>query len=89
MEADIFKLAGGNFASVYHWQNGVGEMDRRPTYLDPAWQLWKYNDVGTGEFVELCRLLDTEPVLTVNIGNETPEETVAWVEYCNGSSDTK
>ena len=79
---------GGNFVSAYHWQNGIGDRDKRPPYLDPAWWLWESNDVGTDEFIDLCRLIDAEPVLTVNMGDGTAEEARAWVEYCNGAPTT-
>jgi alpha-N-arabinofuranosidase len=80
---------GGNFASAYHWQDGIGDRDKRPPYLDPAWQIWEYHDVGTAEFIEFCRLIDSEPVLTINMGTGSPQEAAAWVEYCNGGVETK
>ena len=80
---------GGNFASAYHWQDGIGERDTRPPYLDPAWQIWEYHDVGTDEFVEFCRLIGSEPVLTINMGTGSAKEAAEWVEYCNGDSNTK
>lgn len=79
---------GGNFVSAYHWGLGIGDRDRRPSYLDPAWWLWESNDVGTDEFIELCRLVGAEPVLTANLGDGTAEEAAAWVEYCNGDAAT-
>lgn len=79
---------GGNFVSAYHWRMGIGDRDRRPAYLDPAWWLWEPNDVGADEFIELCRLVDAEPVLTANMGNGSAEEAAAWVEYCNGAAET-
>ena len=75
---------GGNFVSAYHWEVGIGDRDLRPTYLDPAWWQWESNDMGIDEFIDLCRLVGSEPVLTINMGNGTPEEAVGWVEYCNG-----
>ena len=80
---------GGNFVSAYHWQNGIGDRDRRPAYLDPAWWLWESNDVGTDEFIALCRLIEAEPVLTVNMGDGSAAEAAAWVEYCNGAPTTR
>ncbi len=65
---------------------GIGDRDKRPSYLDPAWWLWESNDVGTDEFIELCRLVGAEPVLTVNMGDGTAEEAAAWVGYCNGDA---
>lgn len=80
---------GGNFVSAYHWQLGIGDRDKRPSYLDPAWWLWESNDMGTDEFIDLCRLVDAEPVLTANMGNGSPEEARAWVEYCNGAASSE
>ena len=80
---------GGNFVSAYHWETGVGARDKRPTYLDPAWWLRESNDFGTDEFIDLCRLVGAEPVLTANMGNGTTEEARNWVEYCNGDSSTE
>ncbi len=79
---------GGNFVSAYHWEQGIGDRDKRPSYLDPAWWQWESNDVGTDEFIDLCRLIDAEPVLTVNMGDGTADEAGRWVEYCNGDTST-
>lgn len=84
----FLRWPGGNFASAYHWQDGIGPRDQRPGYLDPAWDTWEPHDVGTDEFIDLCRHVGTEPILTINMGNGTPEEAAAWVEYCNGGADT-
>ncbi|NWF67535.1 MAG: hypothetical protein HXY40_00475 [Chloroflexi bacterium] len=85
----FIRWPGGNFASAYHWQAGIGDRDRRPSYLDPAWKHWESNDVGTDEFITLCRLVGSEPILTVNMGTGTAEEAAAWVEYCNGGAETR
>ena len=80
---------GGNFVSAYHWVQGIGDRDKRPSYLDPAWWQWESNDMGIDEFIDLCRLIGSEPVLTINMGDGTPDEAVAWVEYCNGGASTQ
>jgi len=85
----FLRWPGGNFVSAYHWQDGIGCRDKRSTRLDPAFSLLEPNDVGTDEFIDLCRLLKAEPILTVNMGTGTPEEAAAWVEYCNGDDGTK
>ena len=84
----LLRWPGGNFASAYHWQDGIGPRDRRPVRLDPAWEAWEPNDVGTDEFIQLCRELQAEPYLCVNLGSGTAEEAAAWVEYCNGPADS-
>lgn len=80
----LLRWPGGNFVSAYHWQDGLGERDRRPTRLDPVWGALEPNDVGTDEFMALCAELGTEPYLCTNVGSGSAEEAAAWVEYCNG-----
>lgn len=84
----FMRWPGGNFVSAYHWMDGLGDPDKRPSYFDPAWKVWETHDVGTDEFMRLCHLVGSEPILTVNMGNGTPEEAAGWVEYCNGGPDT-
>jgi alpha-L-arabinofuranosidase len=84
----LVRWPGGNFVSAYHWRDGIGPVDRRPTRVDPVWAALEPNDVGTDEFMALCRHLGTEPYLCVNIGSGTAEEAAGWVEYCNGPADS-
>jgi alpha-N-arabinofuranosidase len=77
---------GGNFVSGYQWCDGISDPDRRPTRLDQAWGAFEYNDVGTDEFIEFCRLVDAEPYICVNAGSGTAQDAADWVEYCNGDS---
>ncbi len=83
----FLRWPGGNFVSGYHWEDGIGDRDKRPSYLDPAWSLWESNDVGTDEFMTLCEILDCDPVLTINMGNGTVQEAVNWLVYCNKGVD--
>jgi alpha-N-arabinofuranosidase len=84
----ILRWPGGNFASGYHWQWGIGPVDDRPTVPNPAWEGLEFNMFGTDEFIAFCRVVGCEPLICVNAGDGTPEEAAAWVEYCNGSPDT-
>lgn len=79
---------GGWFASDYHWQDAVGPIDRRPALFSRPWNAFVSNDVGTDEFLLLCKKLGAEPYLTVNVGTGTPEEAAKWVEYVNGARTT-
>ena len=45
------RYPGGNFASGYHWRDGVGPRGERPTVRDLAWQSVEPNAFGTDEFV--------------------------------------
>jgi alpha-N-arabinofuranosidase len=80
---------GGWFASDYHWKDGIGPIDERPARFNRTWNAYTTNDVGTDEFIVLCRKLGAEPYITVNVGTGTAEEAAQWVEYCNGGRETK
>ncbi len=84
----LLRWPGGNFVSGYHWRDGVGPVDARPTLPNPAWEGLEFNLFGTDEFVAFCRAVGCEPMICVNAGNGTAEEAAAWVEYCNGAVDT-
>ena len=52
------------------------------------WRPTEPNDVGIDEFMRLCELTATEPLICVNLGTGTAEEAAAWIEYCNASIET-
>ena len=70
----VIRYPGGNFASGYHWLDGVGPVESRPTVRELAWQSIETNRFGTEEFMRLCQRLDWTPMLSVNLGTGTPEE---------------
>jgi alpha-L-arabinofuranosidase len=83
------RYPGGNFVSGYHWEDGVGPRDARPTVRELAWQSIESNEFGTDEYIHLCRQMGWTPMLTVNLGTGTPEEARNWLEYCNCPTGTK
>jgi alpha-N-arabinofuranosidase len=85
----VLRWPGGNFVSGHDWRDGIGDRDRRPSRWDRAWGAWEWNDFGTDEFIRLCRLVDTVPYICVNCGEGSATEAAAWVEYCNGASDSR
>lgn len=102
LRPSVIRFPGGNFAQCYHWTDGIGPRDQRPTTINYAWSKWlEPNDVGIDEFMTLCRLVGAEPLICVNIGdtgsrNRVPHndttralrDAVRWLEYCNGDADT-
>jgi alpha-N-arabinofuranosidase len=84
----VYRWPGGNFVSGYDWKDGIGDPDRRPPRKNPAWLGIEHNDVGIHEFLALCRLIGTEPYITVNSGQGTVTSAAEEVEYVNGSSST-
>ena len=89
---------GGIFVDYYRWREGVGPRDKRPSMLNLLWGGIESNQVGTGEFVGLCRSAGAEPLICVNFESDgrrqymkakdsvrtaDASEAAAWVAYCN------
>ena len=79
---------GGNASSGYNWRDGIGDRDKRPPRYDYAWNAMESNDVGTDDYLNLCRLLKVTPYIGVNAGLGDAYSAAAWLQYVNGSSTT-
>lgn len=77
---------GGNFASAYHWDDGVGPRDSRPSRFEPVWGKVETNRFGTDEFLAWCEAVGAEPYL-VNSARDV-DEALRWLEYTNSAHDT-
>jgi alpha-N-arabinofuranosidase len=89
LQFTAMRYPGGNFASGYHWLDGVGPRASRPINQELASLSIEPNQFGTDEFIRLTRLMNWTPMITVNLGTGTPEEAGNWVEYCNSPSGTR
>jgi len=75
---------GGCFADEYHWMDGIGSPAKRPKMVNTNWGgVTEDNSFGTNEFMQLCRLLNTQPYISGNMGSGTVQEMSNWVEYLN------
>jgi alpha-N-arabinofuranosidase len=73
---------GGCFADEYHWRDGIGPREQRPTMVNTHWGgVTENNHFGTHEFLDLCEQLECEPYICGNLGSGTIEEMADWVEY--------
>ena len=89
LDSPIYRWPGGNFVSGYDWRDGIGiDRDKRRPRRNLAWNGDESNDFGIEEFMTLCRLLGTEPMMTVNSGFGDDYGAAQQVQYCNGSVDT-
>ena len=88
LRSGVYRFPGGNFVSSHEWRNAIGHPDRRPPVWDPVWNAVQPNDVGTDEFLTLCRLLGVEPYITVSAGFADAYSAAQYVEYTNGSVNT-
>lgn len=88
LNVPIVRWPGGNFVSGYHWEDGIGPKEKRPTRIDLAWGFRENNSFGTDEYIDWCRKVNTEPYFCVNLGTGTMDEARNWVEYCNVEKGT-
>jgi len=84
----IIRYPGGNFVSGYNWEDGIGPKENRPRRLELAWRTIETNQVGVNEFVEWTGLVDSEPMMAVNLGTRGPDAARNLVEYCNHPEGT-
>jgi alpha-N-arabinofuranosidase len=75
---------GGCFADYYHWKDGIGPRDERPTIVNTVWGgVTEDNSFGTHEFLELTARVGAEPFIVGNVGSGTVQEMADWWEYVN------
>jgi alpha-N-arabinofuranosidase len=89
LHSGFWRLPGGNFLSNWSWYDSVGDIDERPPVWDYAWNAMQPNDVGMDEFMTLCKLIGTEPYITVNAGFGDAHSAAEEVEYMNGPATTR
>lgn len=80
---------GGCFADTYHWKDGIGVKEKRPTIVNTWWGgITEDNSFGTHEFLELCQQLETAPFISGNVGSGTVQELADWVQYTNADHES-
>jgi len=84
IKVPVLRWPGGCFADEYHWKDGIGPREDRPSMVNTHWGgVTENNHFGTHEFLDLCEQLDCEPFITGNVGSGTVQELSEWVEYVN------
>lgn len=82
MKIPVLRWPGGCFADNYHWMEGIGPYDKRPSMINTNWGgVTENNHFGTHEFMEFCELIGAEPYICGNLGSGTVREMQQWVEY--------
>ena len=89
----VMRWPGGTVVHEYHWENGIGPRDQRPTVPNLAWDGIENYQFGTDEFLQWCEAIGTEPYINFNMGNQpqfkgTLGEALTWIEYVNGDAST-
>lgn len=80
---------GGCFADEYHWRDGIGPREQRPTMVNTNWgNVVEDNSFGTHEFMALCEALGADAYVNGNVGSGTVQEMSDWVEYLTRDGDS-
>ncbi len=83
IKVPVLRWPGGCFADEYHWKDGIGPREKRPTMVNTHWGgVTENNHFGTHEFFDLCDQLECAPYICGNLGSGTVQEMQQWVEYC-------
>ncbi|MBK5270794.1 MAG: carbohydrate binding domain-containing protein [Bacteroidia bacterium] len=89
----FIRWPGGSFASIYKWKDGIGPQVSRKYHPNEIWGGYSdYYGFGTDEFMELCRQLNSKPLIVLNATTTDPEQVeyaMDWVHYLNDPATTK
>ena len=89
LKIPVLRWPGGCFADDYHWMDGIGPKNQRPSLRNNNWGgTIEDNSFGTHEFLNLCEMLGCEPYISGNVGSGTVKEMAQWVEYMTSDGDT-
>lgn len=89
LKVPVLRWPGGCFADTYHWKDGIGPKESRPSMVNVHWGgVTEDNSFGTHEFLDFCELIGTEPYLSINVGSGTVQEAAEWVEYVTSSNES-
>ena len=89
LQIPVLRWPGGCFADEYHWMDGIGPKEKRPSMKNNNWGgTIEDNSFGTHEFLNLCEMLGCEPYISGNVGSGTVEELAKWVEYMTSEDGT-
>ncbi len=89
LHVPILRWPGGCFADEYHWKDGIGPMEKRPSMYNSHWGgVVENNHFGTHEFLDMCEMLGIEPYVCLNVGSGTVQEAMEWVEYMTSDASS-
>ncbi|NJO89374.1 MAG: alpha-N-arabinofuranosidase, partial [Chloroflexia bacterium] len=89
LKVPVLRWPGGCFADTYHWKDGIGPKENRPSIVNVHWGgVTEDNSFGTHEFLNFCELIGAEPYLSINVGSGTVQEAAEWVEYVTSPNES-
>lgn len=89
LHVPVLRWPGGCFADEYHWKDGIGPREKRPSMINTHWGgVVENNAFGTHEFMDLCETIGCEAYICGNVGSGTVQEMMDWVEYITSDADS-
>ena len=84
LKVPVLRWPGGCFADTYHWRDGIGPKDQRPSMVNQWWGgVTENNSFGTHDFLNMCERIGAAPYLAGNVGSGTVQELAQWEQYVN------
>ncbi|GAB1371623.1 hypothetical protein MASR1M45_16850 [Candidatus Kapaibacterium sp.] len=86
----IIRYPGGFFADTKNnlWKSTLNEIDQRVSPNSVVFSDFQRMDFGINEFLNFCKMINTEPHLVINMINDNPQSASDLSDYCNGDIDT-
>jgi alpha-N-arabinofuranosidase len=82
LETPILRWPGGNFVSNYHWQDGIGPIEKRPKRIELAWLSTESNMFGTDEFIDYARYVNGRGIrIRLTIAQSTRRRTLPLPQH--------
>lgn len=93
LKPSFIRWPGGSFASTYKWKEGIGRYSARGYHPNTYWGGYSdYFGFGTDEFLQLCRKMNAEPLITLPAPTTKAEDVsyaIDWIHYLNDPSTTE
>ncbi|MGN6641844.1 MAG: alpha-N-arabinofuranosidase [Verrucomicrobiota bacterium] len=89
LKVPVLRWPGGCFADEYHWKDGIGPREKRPSMINTHWGgVVENNAFGTHEFLDFCELIGAEPYICGNVGSGSVQEMMEWDEYMTSDAQS-
>lgn len=89
LKIPVLRWPGGCFADTYHWKDGIGPKEKRPSIINTNWGgVTEDNSFGTHEFLDFCELLGCDAYVNLNVGSGDVREAAEWVEYITSVNES-
>ena len=91
LDIPVMRWPAGTYIHEYHWKNGIGPKEHRPTVAMKCWGGTDPNTFGTDEFLQWCEKMGVPAYINFNMSNSlqyggTIGEAIDWMDYTMGNS---